>query len=127
MAHEKVGIESSLAISEAVKLANVDVIAAYPITPQTHVVESLAEMVANGHLDAEYIPVESEHSAMSACLGSSARCSDVYSHCFAGPGINARGTICCRITSSANSAAGCQQVSFRSPKHMGRSFGRYGN
>jgi pyruvate ferredoxin oxidoreductase alpha subunit len=72
MSSERVGIESSLAISEAVKLANVDVIAAYPITPQTHVVESLAEMVANGHLDAEYIPVESEHSAMSACLGSSA-------------------------------------------------------
>jgi len=50
MASNRVGIESSLAISEAVKLANVDVIAAYPITPQTHVVESLAEMVANGHL-----------------------------------------------------------------------------
>ncbi len=72
MSSKRVGIESSLAISEAVKLANVDVIAAYPITPQTHVVESLAEMVADGQLDAEYIPVESEHSAMSACLGSSA-------------------------------------------------------
>ena len=72
MTSKRIGIESSLAIAEAVRLANVDVIAAYPITPQTHIVESLAEMVANGHLDAEYIPVESEHSAMSACLGSSA-------------------------------------------------------
>jgi pyruvate ferredoxin oxidoreductase alpha subunit len=72
MASKRVGIESSLAVSEAIRLANVDVIAAYPITPQTHIVESLAEMVANGNLDAEYIPVESEHSAMSACLGSSA-------------------------------------------------------
>jgi len=72
MTPKRIGIESSLAISEAVKLANVDVIAAYPITPQTHIVESLAEMVADGYLDAEYIPVESEHSAMSACLGSSA-------------------------------------------------------
>lgn len=69
---KKVGMEGSLAVSETVKLANTDVIAAYPITPQTHIVESLAEMVANGDLDAEYIPVESEHSAMSACLGSSA-------------------------------------------------------
>ncbi|MDD5190154.1 MAG: pyruvate ferredoxin oxidoreductase, partial [Dehalococcoidales bacterium] len=69
---KKIGIEVSLAISEAAKQANVDVIAAYPITPQTHIVEKLAEMVANGELDAEYIPVESEHSAMSACLGSSA-------------------------------------------------------
>ena len=68
----RVGMEVSIAVSEAVKLANADVIAAYPITPQTHIVEHLAELVANGELDAEYIPVESEHSAMSACLGSSA-------------------------------------------------------
>ena len=68
----KVGIEVSLAVSEVVKLANADVIAAYPITPQTHIVEHLAELVADGELDANYIPVESEHSAMSACLGASA-------------------------------------------------------
>jgi len=69
---KRVGIEVSLAIGEAVRLANADVVAAYPITPQTHIVEHLAELVANGELDAAYIPVESEHSAMSACLGSSA-------------------------------------------------------
>jgi len=69
---KKVGIEVSLAVAEAAKLANADVVAAYPITPQTHIVEHLAELVANGELDAAYIPVESEHSAMSACLGSSA-------------------------------------------------------
>ncbi len=69
---ERIGLEGSIAIAEAVKLADVDVIAAYPITPQTHIVERLAEYVANGELDADYIPVESEHSAMSACLGSSA-------------------------------------------------------
>jgi pyruvate ferredoxin oxidoreductase alpha subunit len=68
----RIGMEVSIAVSEAVKLANTDVIAAYPITPQTHIVEHLAEVVAQGELDAEYIPVESEHSAMSACLGSSA-------------------------------------------------------
>jgi len=65
-------MEVSLAIGEATKLADVDVVAAYPITPQTHIVEHLAELVANGELDAAYIPVESEHSAMSACLGASA-------------------------------------------------------
>ena len=68
----RVGVEVSVAIAEAAKLANVDVVAAYPITPQTHIVEHLAEIVADGDLDAEYIPVESEHSAMSACLGSAA-------------------------------------------------------
>ncbi|MBN2468080.1 MAG: pyruvate ferredoxin oxidoreductase [Deltaproteobacteria bacterium] len=69
---ERVGIEVSLAAAEAVKMANVDVIAAYPITPQTHIVEHLSELVADGELDAEFIPVESEHSAMSVCCGSSA-------------------------------------------------------
>jgi pyruvate ferredoxin oxidoreductase alpha subunit len=68
----RVGVEVSIALADAVKLANPDVVAAYPITPQTHIVEHLAELVANGELDAEYIPVESEHSAMSACLGSAA-------------------------------------------------------
>jgi pyruvate ferredoxin oxidoreductase alpha subunit len=69
MMGKKIGMEVSLAIAEAAKMANTDVVAAYPITPQTHIVERLAELVANGELDAEYIPVESEHSAMSACLG----------------------------------------------------------
>ncbi len=69
---KRVGMEISVAIGEAVKLANADAVAAYPITPQTHIVEHLAKLVADGELDAEYIPVESEHSAMSACLGTSA-------------------------------------------------------
>ena len=69
---ERIGMEVSIMVSEAVKLANVDVIAAYPITPQTHIVEHLSELVADGELDAEYVCVESEHSAMSACTGSSA-------------------------------------------------------
>lgn len=68
----KVGIEVSIAAAEAVGLCDVDVVAAYPITPQTHVVEHLSELVAHGHLDAEFVPVESEHSAMSVCCGSSA-------------------------------------------------------
>ena len=69
---KRVGIEVSAAIGEVVTMTNTDVIAAYPITPQTHIVEHLAKLVADGELDAEYIPVESEHSAMSACLGSAA-------------------------------------------------------
>ena len=68
----RIGKEVSIAVADAVKLANADVVAAYPITPQTHIVEHLAELVAEGELDAEFIPVESEHSAMSACLGSAA-------------------------------------------------------
>ena len=66
---KRVGLEASHAAAEAARMADVDVVAAYPITPQTHIPERLAEMVANGELEAAYIPVESEHSAMSACLG----------------------------------------------------------
>lgn len=68
----KKGMEVSIAASVAAKLARVEAIAAYPITPQTHIVEHLAELVANGELEAAYINVESEHSAMSACVGASA-------------------------------------------------------
>ncbi|KZX10109.1 pyruvate synthase subunit PorA [Methanobrevibacter filiformis] len=59
------------AISEAVKLAKPQVIPVYPITPQTSISEYLAQYVADGDLDAEYIRVESEHSAMSASMGAS--------------------------------------------------------
>jgi pyruvate ferredoxin oxidoreductase alpha subunit len=65
-------MEVSIAAAEAVKQANVDVISAYPITPQTHIVEHLSEIVANGELDAEFFCVESEHSALSVCVGAAA-------------------------------------------------------
>lgn len=65
-------IEASHAVAEAVKMAKPKIIAAYPITPQTHIVERLSEFVANGELESEYIRVESEFSAISACLGASA-------------------------------------------------------
>ena len=59
------------AVSWGVKLARAEVIAAYPITPQTQVVEELSEMCASGELKARFIKVESEHSAMAACMGAS--------------------------------------------------------
>ncbi len=69
---KRIALEGSFAAAEAARMADVDVIAAYPITPQTHIIERLADYVANGELKASYIPVESEHSAMSACYGASA-------------------------------------------------------
>jgi pyruvate ferredoxin oxidoreductase alpha subunit len=71
--------EGSHAIAEAVRLCRPQVISAYPITPQTHIVEALADFVANGQLDAEYITVENELSALSACIGASAAGSRTYS------------------------------------------------
>ncbi len=64
--------EASHAVAEAVKAIEPDVIPAYPITPQTHIVERISEFVANGEIKSEYIRVESEFSAISACLGASA-------------------------------------------------------
>ena len=60
------------AVAYAVKQSDVDVVAAYPVTPQTIIVERFSEYVANGEVDTEFVCVESEHSAMTACLTASA-------------------------------------------------------
>jgi pyruvate ferredoxin oxidoreductase alpha subunit len=60
------------AFAEAMRQINPDVVAAYPITPQTETVEFFADYVADGRVDTEFVTVESEHSAMSACVGASA-------------------------------------------------------
>ena len=62
-------LEGSHAVAEAARLAKVQVIAAYPITPQTHIVEALSEYCSDGSLNARFINVESEHSAMAAVIG----------------------------------------------------------
>jgi len=64
-------IKGNYAVSQGVKLCRVKVISAYPITPQTTIVEDLSEICARGELDAKFIKVESEHSAMAAVVGSS--------------------------------------------------------
>lgn len=68
---KRVGMTGNEAVAYAVKQADVDVIAAYPITPQTAIVERLADYVHDGELKAAYVAVESEHSALSACVGAS--------------------------------------------------------
>jgi pyruvate ferredoxin oxidoreductase alpha subunit len=68
----KTVIEGSHAVSYGVMLSNVQIISAYPITPQTHIVEKLADLCANGDLKAKFLTVESEHSAMASCIGASA-------------------------------------------------------
>ena len=57
------------AVAYAAKLARVEVVAAYPITPQTIIVEKIDELISKGEMDAEMIPVESEHSALAAAYG----------------------------------------------------------
>jgi len=66
-----VGYTGDEAIAEAAALCNPDVISAYPITPQTIIVEHLSQLVADGKLDCEFVPVESEHSALTCVLAAS--------------------------------------------------------
>jgi len=65
-------LEGSRAVAEIVRLCKPGVISAYPITPQTHIVEELARMVSTGELNSQFVNVESEHSAASVVLGAAA-------------------------------------------------------
>lgn len=68
MAHDKM-LDGNAAVVEAMKMARVKVISAYPITPQSPISEKLADVAGDGTLPARYIRVESEHSAMSCAIG----------------------------------------------------------
>ena len=69
---KRIGMEVAIAAVEAVALCNIDVAAVYPITPQSHIAEHMADVIHDGRIDSEFITVESEHSAISACAGASA-------------------------------------------------------
>ena len=64
-------ITGNQAVAYGAMLTRTEVVAAYPITPQTTIIEELADMQAKGLIEADYIRVESEHSAMAACIGAS--------------------------------------------------------
>jgi len=68
----KKAVNGDEAVAYAVKQSLVDVVSAYPITPQTIIVEKFSEFVANGEVYTEFVPVESEHSAMSTVVGAAA-------------------------------------------------------
>lgn len=68
----KLALTGNEAVALAMKQINPDVVAAYPITPATEIVQIFAQYVADGLVDTEYVPVESEHSALSACTSASA-------------------------------------------------------
>ena len=72
MKQKMMGLNGDEAAAYAIKQVNPDVVAAYPITPQTIIVERYSEYVADGLVDSEFIAVESEHSALSACVGAAA-------------------------------------------------------
>jgi len=69
---QRLGLNGDEAVAYAAKQCEVDVVAAYPITPQTIIVEKFSEYVANGEVKTEFVCTESEHSALTACLAASA-------------------------------------------------------
>jgi pyruvate ferredoxin oxidoreductase alpha subunit len=73
-------IEGSRAMAKAVAMCRPQVICAYPITPQTHIVEALSAMVKTGELSAEFLNVESEFAAMSVAIGASAAGARAYTY-----------------------------------------------
>jgi len=79
MKKRMVVVEGSYAVAHAVKVCKPHVISAYPITPQTHIVEDLAQFAADGEMNCEYMNVESEFSAISALIGASATGARTYS------------------------------------------------
>ena len=84
-------LEGTHAISWAVQRSRARVIAAYPITPSSGVVELLSEMCADGRLDAKFVAVESEHSALATCAGASqAGAARLHRHLVARPALHAR-------------------------------------
>jgi pyruvate ferredoxin oxidoreductase alpha subunit len=72
ISRKMIPLTGAYAVAEAMRQINPDVVAAYPITPQTPIVEKFAELIANGLVDTEMIHVESEHSSLSACIGAQA-------------------------------------------------------
>lgn len=64
--------DGNMAASHAMRQAQIDVVAAYPITPSTPVVQNYSKFLADGYIDGEFVMVESEHAAMSGCVGASA-------------------------------------------------------
>ena len=68
---EALAINGAEAVAYAMRQAEPDVVAAYPITPQTLIIEKFSEYVADGLVRTEFVEVESEHAAMSACVGAS--------------------------------------------------------
>ena len=65
-------LSGNSAVSEAVKQVRPDVVVGYPITPSTSIIEQIAGFISNGQMDTEMVNVESDHSAISACIGASA-------------------------------------------------------
>ena len=80
------------AVATAMRQINPDVMGAFPITPSTEIPQYYSRFIADGLVDTEFVPVESEHSAMSVCIGSGSTCGD--GNIFRRAGIHVGAALC---------------------------------
>ena len=104
------------AVSFAIRQINPDVMPAFPITPSTEIPQMVSTYIANGEIDTEFVPVESEHSAMSAAIGSEAagaRTLTATSSC-----IDVGRIIACSIKPYAYRISSCKPYIIRTDQHQ---------
>ena len=112
------------AVAHAVMLAKPEVVAAYPITPQTTIIEKLAELIADGQLDADFIKVESEHSALAACYRRCLRgVPGLHRHQLSGARLHVRDAALRQQQPVSGGDGGGQPGACRSLVHLGRPTG----
>ena len=100
------------AVSYAIRQVNPDVMPAFPITPSTEIPQMVSTYIANGEMDTEFIPVESEHSSMSAAIGAEAAGNIIGRTCtYVG------GTSSCSIKQTSACTHTCKPYTFRSYKY----------
>ena len=113
------------AVSYAIKQINPDVMPAFPITPSTEIPQFISTYISNGEIDTEFIPVESEHSAMSAAIGASAA-GCLNSNLILRYGADVGGALCCSFQPSADRTGSCKQSFIRPDQYQLRPLRQYG-
>jgi len=101
------------AVAHAIKQINPDVMPAFPITPSTEIPQFVSTFISNGEIDTEFIPVESEHSAMSAAIGAEAA-----SHIIMWYGSHVGGALRGSVQSSSTCPRTCKQSTLRPYQHQ---------
>ena len=101
------------AVAHAIKQINPDVMPAFPITPSTEIPQFVSTFISNGEIDTEFIPVESEHSAMSAAIGAEAG-----SHIIMWYGSHVGGALRGSVQSSSTCPRTCKQSTLRPYQHQ---------
>lgn len=110
------------AVAHAIKQVEPDVMPAFPITPSTELPQFVSNFIANGEIDTEFIPVESEHSSMSAAIGASAAERVLVSNFLLWTCFDVGSALCGRFQSSASLHGSSQSCVVRSAEYQQRAF-----